>query len=48
MPGVIIGENSIVPAESLVTKSIPKGSVVAGNPAKIISTEENYIGRTNN
>lgn len=31
-----IGENSIIAACSVVTKSIPKNVVVAGNPAKII------------
>jgi acetyltransferase-like isoleucine patch superfamily enzyme len=36
LPNVTIGENSIVGANSVVTKSIPKNSVVAGNPAKII------------
>ncbi|WP_236034979.1 acyltransferase [Alkalihalobacterium elongatum] len=43
MPGVTIGKNSIVAAGSLVTKSIPQGSVVAGNPARIITTVEKYI-----
>ncbi|MBA0884378.1 acyltransferase [Flavobacterium sp. BBQ-18] len=36
LPNVTIGENSIVGANSVVTKSIPKNCVVAGNPAKII------------
>ena len=36
LPGVIIGENSVVGAGSVVTKSIPNGVVAAGNPAKII------------
>lgn len=34
--GIEIGENSIVGAGSVVTKSVPKNSIVAGNPAKII------------
>lgn len=34
--GLKIGENSIVGANSVVTKSVPKNCVVAGNPAKII------------
>jgi acetyltransferase-like isoleucine patch superfamily enzyme len=36
LPGVEIGENSVVGAGSVVTKSFPKGVVVAGNPAKFI------------
>jgi len=36
LPGVTIGESSIVGANSVVTKSIPKNSVVGGNPARII------------
>jgi acetyltransferase-like isoleucine patch superfamily enzyme len=36
--GVTIGENSIVAAGSIVTKSIPDNSIVAGIPAKIIGT----------
>ncbi len=36
LPGVTIGENSIVGANAVVTKSIPKNSVAAGNPARII------------
>ncbi|WP_249292162.1 acyltransferase [Metabacillus flavus] len=42
MPGVTIGERSIVAAGSIVTKSVPKGSVVGGNPARVISTIEDY------
>ncbi|WP_158250472.1 DapH/DapD/GlmU-related protein [Aquimarina sp. I32.4] len=40
MPGVTIGEGSIVGAGSLVTKDIPKLSIVGGNPAKIIGKRE--------
>jgi acetyltransferase-like isoleucine patch superfamily enzyme len=36
LAGVIIGENSVVAAGSVVTKSVPAGVVVAGVPAKII------------
>lgn len=34
--GVRIGENAIVGAGSVVTKDVPAGAVVAGNPAKAI------------
>lgn len=35
--GIIIGENAIVGAGSVVTKDVPANSVVYGNPAKIKS-----------
>jgi UDP-2-acetamido-3-amino-2,3-dideoxy-glucuronate N-acetyltransferase len=34
--GVTIGENALVGAGSVVTKDVPPGAVVAGNPARII------------
>lgn len=36
MPGVIIGKNALVGANSLVRKDVPEESVVVGNPGKII------------
>lgn len=36
LPGVEIGENTIVGANAVVTKSIPDNCVAAGNPAQII------------
>tara|TARA_B110000908_G_C10088699_1_gene372954 strand:+ start:201 stop:746 length:546 start_codon:yes stop_codon:yes gene_type:complete len=36
MPGVVIEDNVIIAAGSVVTKSVPSGVIVAGNPAKII------------
>jgi acetyltransferase-like isoleucine patch superfamily enzyme len=33
---VTIGENAIIGAGSVVTKDVPPGAIVAGNPAKII------------
>lgn len=43
LPGVTIGENSLVAAGSIVTKSVPPNVVVAGNPARIICTVEDFI-----
>lgn len=36
MPGVTIGENAIVGANSVVTKDVPDNTVVGGIPAKVI------------
>ena len=36
LPGVTIGDGCIVGAGSIVTKSLPAGSVAVGSPAKII------------
>ncbi|CAM3950072.1 MULTISPECIES: acyltransferase [Flavobacterium] len=36
LKGVTIGENSIIGCKSLVSKSIPKNCVYAGNPVKFI------------
>lgn len=38
LPGVTIGENSIIGANSVVTKTIPPNSVAVGSPAKVIRT----------
>ena len=36
LPGITIGDGSIIGAGSVVTKNVPNYSIVAGNPAKII------------
>lgn len=36
MPGVEIGDSCIVAAGSVVTKSVPEGCIVGGNPARIL------------
>jgi len=38
MPGVKIGDNSIVGAKAVVTKDIPAGSIAVGVPARVIKT----------
>lgn len=39
MPGVKVGDSSIVAAGSIVTKDVPSNCIVAGNPAKIIKRD---------
>jgi len=36
LPGVVVGENAVVGAGSIVTKCVPDRVIVAGNPAKLI------------
>lgn len=36
MAGITIGERAIIGAGSVVTKNVPSGAVVAGNPAKVL------------
>ncbi len=42
LPNVTIGPNSIVGAGSVVTKDVPPNTVVAGNPARVIKTIDEY------
>lgn len=48
LPGVTIGQNAIVAADSTVTKDVPDNVIVAGSPAKLIkeiksSVKENAL-----
>jgi acetyltransferase-like isoleucine patch superfamily enzyme len=36
LPGVTIGDNCIVAAASVVARDVPAGSLVAGNPARVV------------
>ena len=46
LPGVVIGNNVVIGAGSVVTKSIPDNMVVAGNPAKLIRSFEDFHQNT--
>ena len=45
LPGVTIGDNSVIGAGSVVTKSIPAGVVAVGNPCKVLRqiTEDDVL-----
>lgn len=45
LPGVTIGDNCVIGASSIVTKSIPDGVVVAGSPCRYICSSEEYYKR---
>jgi acetyltransferase-like isoleucine patch superfamily enzyme len=42
LPGVTVGPNAVVAAGAVVMRSVPPGTVVAGNPAKPILTVQQY------
>ncbi|MGI8905705.1 MAG: acyltransferase [Candidatus Sumerlaeaceae bacterium] len=43
LPGIVIGEMSLVGAGAVVTKNVPAGVVVAGNPAVILRTVDEIV-----
>ena len=45
LPNVEIGDNVIIGAGSVVTRSIPSNSVAAGVPCKVICTIDEYINK---
>lgn len=45
MAGVTIGKNCIIGGGSVVTRSVPDGIMVAGNPAKFIGYTEDFYNR---
>jgi len=44
---VVIGENAIVGAGSVVAKDVPANGIVAGNPAKLLRIIEPELVETN-
>lgn len=45
LPNVEIGDNSIVGAGSVVTKNVAKGSIVGGNPARVIGNVQDFANK---
>lgn len=48
LPGVKIGNNCVIGAGAVVTKSVPNNTIVAGIPAKQIETIEEYYEKKKN
>lgn len=45
LPGVTIGSDVIIGAGSVVTADVSPGAVVAGNPARVICSLEDFLAR---
>lgn len=43
LPGVTIGEGSVIGAGSVVTKDIPPHSLAVGNPCKVVRKIDNEV-----
>lgn len=43
MPGVTIGNNCIIGCNAVVTHNVPDGYIVAGMPARVIESIEEYV-----
>ncbi|MEW8955360.1 DapH/DapD/GlmU-related protein [Clostridium sp.] len=43
LPGVTIGDDVIIGAGSVITKDVSSGSIVGGNPVRVIGYTEAYI-----
>lgn len=46
LKGVVIGEGAVVGAGAVVTKSVPAGAIVAGNPARPVESRPQSGGTT--
>jgi maltose O-acetyltransferase len=46
LPGVTIGDDAIVGAGSVVTRDVEHGMLVAGNPARVLGSCEDYLAAT--
>lgn len=45
LSNVKIGPNVVIGAGSVITRDVPPNSVVAGNPAKVIGTFQDYVNK---
>jgi acetyltransferase-like isoleucine patch superfamily enzyme len=42
LPGVVIGRDALVGAGAVVTRNVPSGAIVVGNPARVIGTVDKF------
>ena len=47
LPGITIGDDAVIGAGSIVTRDVPKGTVVAGSPARVICTVDELKQKNN-
>ena len=47
LPGVTIGNNVIIGANSTVTHDVPDNTVVAGSPARVLCSLDEYLAKEN-
>jgi acetyltransferase-like isoleucine patch superfamily enzyme len=40
LANVVVGENAIIGAGSMVTKDVPSNAIVAGNPARFLRSQQ--------
>ncbi|WP_431144815.1 acyltransferase [Pseudomonas alvandae] len=45
LPNIKIGNGCVIGANAVVTKDVLDGTIVAGNPARVISTTEDFLVR---
>lgn len=43
LPGITIDDGSIIGAGSVITKNVEKGTIVAGNPARVIQVRDKLL-----
>ncbi|MCF4994985.1 acyltransferase [Pseudomonas syringae] len=48
LPNVRIGNDCIVGANAVVTKDVADGTIVAGNPARVVSLTKDFLERAQN